>query len=305
MKALVTGSGGFCGRHLCRHLAEQRAEVFTAGTRADPSPRHHRVTDITDIEGLTSVFRQVRPDFLFHLAGVMQSSDPAEFYRVNTQFAVAILYALEKAGLAGCPVLMAGTSAEYGVITEGDCPLREDMTPHPFNHYGISKLAQTFEALAAGRKGRPVVVARSFNIIGPGMPVFLVPRTFAVQIARIIKGQTGPVIEVGNLENSRDFITVQDAVKAYWCLIQNPDAYGQIVNVCSGRGTVVEDMLQKLIGLSGMDIQVRVDASRFKSLDFPVHYGDVGKLRTFLGYVPGANYNAALREILEEARRTA
>lgn len=305
MRALVTGSGGFCGRHLCRYLAEQGVEVFTAGTRADPSPHHQRVTDITDIERLMSVFERVRPDFLFHLAGLMQSPDPAEFYRVNTQFAVAILYALERAGLVGCPVLLAGTSAEYGIITEEDCPLREDMAPHPYNHYGISKLAQTFEALAAGSRGRPVVIARPFNIFGPGMPKHLVPRTFAVQIAKIIKGQTMPVIEVGNLKSSRDFITVEDAVKAYWGLIQNPDTYGQIVNVCSGEGTVVEDMLKKLIELSGMGIQLRADASRFKSLDFPVHYGHVGKLRAFLGYVPDANYDVALRGILEEARRTA
>lgn len=299
MKALVTGAGGFCGRHLSPYLETHGVEVHALSSRAGTSIRHHWVPDTTDVAALTEVVGSVRPDFVFHLAGVSHSADPSLFYRINVEYGVAVLFALERAGLPDRPVLLAGSSAEYGMVSERQLPIREDLPPFPYNHYGISKLAQTLEGLSASRKNRPIVIVRPFNIVGAGMPEHLVVQSFSRQITDIMKGQIPPVIEVGNLGSVRDFIDVKDVVRIYWKLIQTPSSYGEVVNVCSGKGISIHDMLRKLIERSGMTIEVRAVPSRFKAIDVPLHYGSREKLERILGNMPVTGLDEMLRSVLE------
>lgn len=299
MRALVTGAGGFCGRHLSAFLAQEGVEVHSLITRASDNGRAHFVADITDSQELAGILEAIEPDYVFHLAGVVQADAPFLYYRVNTQYAVALLDALRLARLRECPVLLAGTSAEYGKIEKQELPISENCCPKPYNHYGISKLAQTLEGIAHGRGGWPIVMARAFNIIGPGMPAHLSIQSFASQLRSIRQKEMRPAINVGNLNTSRDFIDVGDAVKLYWRLIKSPDAYGEVVNVCSGRGTVIRELLDILIDLSGCKVDVRSDPQRFKQIDVEEHYGDRRKLERMVGHVKLTNIEATLANVLE------
>lgn len=299
MKALVTGAGGLCGKHLTNYLKELGVEVHTLSQRDYMTPLHHQIPDITDINAVTSVLKSIRPDYVFHLAGITYSDSPVLFYRLNSQFAVALLYALKEAALDNCPILLVGTSAEYGNISHNQLPIHEDIPPRPYNHYGISKLAQTFEGIAAHKKGLPVVIVRPFNVIGIGMHENLVVQSLATQIIKIMKGQLEPVIKVGNLESTRDFIDVKDVIKIYWDIINLPSAYGEIINICSGKGTSIRAILSKLIKLSGVSVAIESDFSRFKAVDISEHYGCTKKLKRITGYVPDTNLDITLGLILE------
>jgi GDP-4-dehydro-6-deoxy-D-mannose reductase len=127
----------------------------------------------------------------------------------------------------------------------------------------------------------------------------LVVQSFAAQIVKIMKGQAGPVIDVGNLESTRDFIDVEDVVRIYWQLVNSPSAYGEIINVCTGSGTSISDILSKLIALSGVNAKVEIDHSRFKPLDIPEHFGSTEKLKRIIGYVPNIDLDISLARILE------
>ncbi len=303
MNALITGAGGFCGRHLTIYLEDLGVQVYTLSNRGNTTTHHYQINEITDIASIASVLKIIKPDYVFHLAGISISDDPILFYKVNTQYAVALLRALEVAGLGDCPVLLVGTSAEYGMVSQEQLPIREELSPHPDNHYGISKLAQTFAGLAASRNGRPIVIVRPFNIIGPGMPGYLVVQSFTRQIMNILNDRTPPIIKVGNLKSMRDFIDIRDVVKIYWQLIKTPSAYGEIINVCSGKGIAIGDILSRLIEICGCSIEVETDPSRFKLNDIPVHYGSIEKLQKILGFVPVLNIDATSKFIMEESKR--
>ncbi|MBD2327817.1 NAD-dependent epimerase/dehydratase family protein [Alkalinema sp. FACHB-956] len=304
-KVLMTGAGGFCGKHLATYLKSQGVTVYTMGMHPpEPSDetvqQHFTIADITHSQELASIFDRVQPDYCFHLAGVASAADPVTFYRVNVSYAAALLHALDLSGLAAnCPTLLVGTSAEYGVITPEQVPIHENTPVSPYHHYGISKLAQTHLGMAAARMGRPLVMVRPFNIIGPGMPRHLSVQSFATQVVKIGLGQQPPVIEVGNLGSSRDFIDVESTVRIYWQLLQNPQAYGEVINICSGQGVVMADLLQRLIQLSGVAVEVKVDPDRFKTLDIPVHYGCTQKLERFIHGVPHLDLDGTLQRVLD------
>jgi len=285
-RILMTGASGFCGRHLVRYLTAQCAEVHAYSFRT------------ANEQTLAAVIRTVQPDYVFHLAGVAVADDPVTFYLVNTAYAAALLRALEETGRGDCPVLLVGTAAEYGMVSDAELPICEEHPPTPYNDYGVSKVAQTLLGLAAAGRGRPIVVARPFNIIGTGMPSHLVLQSFASQIAQIKRGEAPPVIHVGNLDSMRDFIDIEEVGPIYWKLIQTPAAYGQVVNVCSGRPTKIRAILDALIALSGLSIDVQVEPRRLKPVDVPVHYGSPAKLRRLTGVTPSIPIELSLKSIL-------
>lgn len=302
MKALVTGAGGFCGKHLTALLEGSGVEVH-AFTRAPvEGPRTHAVNPL-DLDGMARVLERVRPDQVYHLAGTTVAKDTAEYYRINTLYGANLLRALEMAGLAQCPALLVGTSAEYGAVTREQLPITEETEPRPYNHYGVSKLAQTLMGkLVAAQDHRPVVIVRPFNILGPGMPAHFSVKAFARQVAGIVRGTQGPVVKVGNLATTRDFIDVRDAAAIYRDLLGSARAWGEIVNVCSGRETSLQGVLSGLIALSGVTATAAADAGRLKAVDVPAHYGSTEKLTRLLGSEPRLRaLTDTLRDVLDEA----
>jgi GDP-4-dehydro-6-deoxy-D-mannose reductase len=301
VRALLTGAGGFCGRHMTSYLVSRGIEVRTIGR--GPSTATHRSVHIEDRAGLVDALTEFKPDYLLHLAGIAHSVHIADYYAINILYAARLLQAMEDANCGGVPTLLVGTAAEYGVVSEHTLPISEAGPAMPRTHYGISKLAQTLLGQALARSGRPIVVARPFNIIGPGMSEHFSIQTFASQLAGSMSRASPVVVEVGNLETVRDFIDVQTAMTVYWRLVQAPDAYGEIVNVCSGRPVRMSDVLQKLISLSGCSVEVRRAAHRLKSFDASVVYGCTAKLHRIVGEVKWRALEDVLAELLYASER--
>jgi|RhiMetdeSRZDD1v2_1073273.scaffolds.fasta_scaffold47244_3 nucleoside-diphosphate-sugar epimerase len=297
MKALITGSSGFCGRHLTRYLVEQGVDVFTLGLRSG-GKSHYQILSVDDVPGTLKALQDLKPGFVFHLAGTLGAENPASIYQVNAVYALALLRALDLAGLSNTAVLLAGSAAEYGFIPEEYLPVNEDFPCKPYSYYGISKLAQTLTGLLEARRSRPIVTVRAFNIVGPGMPDHLVVGALAKQVDQIVKGKREAVVEIGNRLTSRDFIDIEDVLPIYWKLIRTPAAHGEIVNVCTGEPTPVQTVLERMIALSGKEIQIVSRSERLRVLDPLVSYGSTERLERLIGYAPKLELEKSLRMIL-------
>lgn len=290
-RALLTGAHGFSGRHLAAYLQTQAIETV---------PLSARGAQLMDVVWLREQLLAAAPDYIFHLAGTAGAASTEEQFQVNTLYGAALLEAAVEAGLKNCPFLLVGTAAEYGRVRAEDLPLKEEAPCSPYSVYGISKLAQTQLGLMAASRGQAVVVARPFNIVGPGMPPHLALGAFQQQLGEIKERKRPPILKTGNLDATRDFIHVHDVVRLYWALVREPEARGQIFNLCTGVGTSLRVALEALVAATGLEVQIDRDQSRrLKEVDVPFHFGSNARLHRLLGDFTYMSVTKAIEDIVE------
>jgi GDP-4-dehydro-6-deoxy-D-mannose reductase len=315
MKVLITGVGGFVGSHLVDFLRREQPSAEIVGlTRphggAGSAPAvglRLLEADLNDPAALEPVLDAIAPDRVIHLAG--QSSvhvswlDPGGTLRTNVLGFVHLVDALRRRGLAPA-LLVVGSAEEYGAVAPGDLPLREDAPLLPASPYATSKAAQGLLAAEYARgTGLPVVRTRTFHHTGPGRGEAFAESSFARQIAEIEAGLREPVLFVGNLEAVRDYTDVRDVIRAYWALLDRaPEIRGGVVNVCSGRGYKIRELLEALLARAQVRLEVRVDKERLRPSDVPAQVGDPKRLKALTGWEPRIHLEQSLHELLDDWR---
>jgi nucleoside-diphosphate-sugar epimerase len=297
MKVLVTGASGFLGFHLLCLLQQNGVEIHTIDLKPSHIGLQHNVS-LADANGLKKILTALEPDYIVHLAGVAVASDIRTYYAINTGFATNLIWALKEWGNLNCPVVLTGTSAEYGLIANEQLPITENTSAKPYDHYGISKLAQTLMGIRESRDGLPLIMIRPFNIIGPGMPEHLALQSFVQQVIKIMQKKSESIIETGDLSPTRDFVDVRDVADLIWQLLRNPSAYGEVINICTGIGTSIGDLLYKLMDAANINSEVRTVLHKIKHVDVPVHFGSNEKLLKLTGFIPRRNLNTTLMDVL-------
>ena len=296
MRALITGSSGFVGRHLEHHLVESGDEVV--GTdRASGGP------DLLDAVGFASLLADVRPDAVYHLAGdadVGGSWDhPRETFRANAEGTLNILKAARACNVGR--VLHIGSADVYGRVRPHELPLSESSPLRPVSPYAASKIAAEYLALqACGGYGQEVVIVRAFNHIGPGQSDRFVAPAVALRIARAELDGTH-TISAGNLTPRRDLTDVRDVVRAYRLLVLSGEP-GVAYNVCSGSALSVAEICEALIAASTADLTLEADPELQRPVDLPVLIGDNSRLRAATGWAPTIPFAVSLGDLLAECR---
>jgi GDP-4-dehydro-6-deoxy-D-mannose reductase len=309
VRALVTGAGGFAGKHLVSYLSSHADWELYGNAHSTDEPYNGRIrwvhSDLTKKDQAASVVEQVRPDYVFHLAAqsnVQQAfKDPEATLMNNVVSQLNLLDALRNT----CPearILIVGSSEQYGLVHPEDVPIDEDTPFRPNNPYAVSKIAQDALALqyflAYGQKN---VRVRPFNHIGPGQSEHFVAAAFAKQVARIEAGLQEPVIYVGNLAAERDFTDVRDMVRAYYLAITRGEA-GDVYNIGSGQAHSIQGLLDTLVSMSNVRVEVKHDPARMRPADIPILVGDTTRFRAKTGWQPEIPLEQTLQDVLDDWR---
>jgi GDP-4-dehydro-6-deoxy-D-mannose reductase len=296
-RILLTGAGGFVGRHLRAALAAAYPDaVLVAGA-----------ADLRDAEAVAATVASARPEVCIHLAAVATVAaardDEARCWDINLHGSLRLAHAiLRHAPL--CRLLFVSSADAYGGAGPSGAPLDEDMPLAPRNVYAATKAAADLAVGAMVAQGLRVVRLRPFNHTGPGQSAELAVPAFARQIARIEARLQPPLLEVGNLDTWRDFLDVRDVCAAYVACIDRFDSLppGAILNIGSGQAQRIGDVLGDLLALAGVAVEVRSEASRTRAHDVVRTVANPARAHAWLGWQPSVPWSRTLSDVLADWR---
>lgn len=314
LRALITGAAGFAGTHLAEFLLGDGALEVWGTYHRSPVPALPSLAglqsvpcDTSDPERVRALLADVRPNWIFHLAGQSDVGGSWESawatFELNVRGQLNILQTMVELDL-DARVLVIGSNNEYGLVKPDDLPLDERTPLRPDTPYGVSKVAQDLLGLQFYLSHRlRTVRVRCFNYIGPRQGDHFVTAAFARQIAEIEAGLSEPVLRVGNLSSQRDFTDVRDVVRALRLALERC-ADGEVYNIGSGRSVMIERLLDILLSYARCPIQVEPDPARLRPSDVPRSVADIRKFTHATGWQPRISIEQSLRDILEYWRQT-
>ena len=297
MKALITGSAGLYGRHLCIELESNGYEVICCDLKAADKTIS---MDILDPDMVRDILSQQRPDVLINMAGQanvgLSWKSPQLTMELNTIGAINILEAVRCIN-PGMRVIVVGSSDEYGNLKERGSNVTEDLPICPMTPYAISKLSQElFARLYQKNYGMNICLVRQFNLGGAGQEKGFIIADFASGIAEVEAGKKAHIL-VGNLESARDFTHVKDACRAIR-LIAEKGFSGEVYNICSGVTYTAQQILDKMIKMAKVEIKVQQDLTKMRPSDTPVVCGNHDKLTEHTGWFPEIGIDEIIRDAL-------
>lgn len=323
---LVTGAQGLLGRHLVALALDrwpgarivglgrspQRDDAFTHSLSwldepvSAPLPAelrraalHDRYSylaqDLRDREALVQVVARVAPDVVVHAAAALRDEPWERLIAANLDAPAALVSALRTLPTRPRMVLVSSGSV-YGA-GDGDPPFSETACGRPMDLYGVTKrAAEDAVRVLADKGGLTVRVARVFNILGPALQERHLPAALACQVAAMVCGRRPPVLRVGPLTATRDFIDVRDAAGA--CLLL-ADADPGVYNVGSGIETPVRAVLDLVLDRTGLADRVTVhETPATRAADLPRSCADVRRLRR-LGPRPAHDLATTLAQMVD------
>jgi len=317
LNILITGISGFVGGHLVEHIQRLNGDYAIYGTTFGDLPGYFSefdpaiierssACDLTDREKTLEVFRNIKPDLVFHLAALSSVADAWQAAEtVLTNNIVSQLNILEATRLTNpkARVVVISSSEVYGKVRPDEIPITESNALRPCNPYSVSKVSQEFLAYHyAETYGLDIIVIRPFNHIGPRQHGNFVVPSFARQIAAIEADAQPPIISVGNLSAQRDFTDVRDVARAYW-LLATLDTPGEIYNVASGNAIEIEKLLAILLEYARVTIEARQNPDLMRPSDTPIIAGSFNKLEKATGWRPERNVEETLLETLNYWRK--
>ncbi|QHW33422.1 NAD(P)-dependent oxidoreductase [Paenibacillus rhizovicinus] len=333
-RLLVTGAGGFCGEHACRHFASLGWQVIAAVRRLPAAAAAEwawlggvdavLACDLSSRSETEALAERAAPDYVLHLAGAnavgASWSDPASVLQSNVMGTVHLLEGIRRLGKP-CRVLVAGSMLRFPLAGSGEAgkspaaggaeasaagtagagAARPADGPRPQHPYSLSKTMQVLVAQSwSSLFGMEVIVAEPSNLIGPGRSgglCGLLARYAAVSERAAAAGDAAPApFRFSSRSEQRDLLDVRDAIAAYEMLFQAGES-GRVYPVASG-------IMRTLGEIAGAFGEVALQPLRWEFGDSDAASpapADIGAIAA-LGWSPSYSLKRSLDDALAAAR---
>jgi UDP-glucose 4-epimerase len=309
----VTGGAGFIGNHLTAALLQRGHQVtvldnLSTGLRENvPAEARFVLADVADYDAIAPAF-DPPPDVVMHVAGqasnIKSFHDPGSDVRVNLTGTINVV---RRASDVGVPrLLYASSMMVYGRAER--IPTPEDEPCLPTSYYGISKYAA--ERFVHATALRPdlraplhVTSFRMFNVYGEGQSVTNPYQgVLAIFVGNVVRGE--PITIHSDGRQSRDFVYVDDVVRAWVAAMNDSSTYGQVFNLGEGVPRSVNELADGVIMASGGDpSSYPIARQPERPGDLRVVSADISRAREVLGWKPQVPFDEGLRRVLAWARR--
>lgn len=311
MHILVCGGAGYIGSHTVVELLAKGFDITIVdnlcNARREVLGRIEKIAgrsfcfveaDVRDMPAMELVMASARFDAVIHFAALKavgeSVSDPLSYFDNNVSGTISLLRTMRRAGV-GC-LVFSSSATVYGMPES--CPVREDAPLSVTNPYGRTKLIMEdiIGDVSAADAGFKAVVLRYFNPAGAHPSGLLgedpngTPSNLMPYISRVATGCYEYVNVFGDDyltpdgTGVRDFIHIVDLAKAHVAAIEflHDRNESLTVNLGTGRGYSVMEMIRTFERAAGRDIPYRVVARR--PGDVAECYADPSLAREKLGW---------------------
>jgi len=293
--ALLIGGTGFAGFHMQQLLSSEYKVVATG-----------QAADITKPDTMYDLIQGSAPDFVVNFASVTtvkeSIDDPYQTYKVGFIGTLNVLQALKQNNFKG-RMLNISSSEVYGFPSQDELPVQETARLKPMSPYSVSKAATEALCYQWSQTERfEIVTARPFTHIGPGQSSKFAISNFTKQIVEILLHKREPVVQVGDLQTTRDLTDVRDVVVAYKMLMEKGHN-GEVYNICSGKEVSMQSVLNQLIDLAGLSIVIKQDERLLRKSEQRRTCGCLVKIKKQTGWSPVVPLRDTLQDTLSYWKR--
>jgi nucleoside-diphosphate-sugar epimerase len=281
-KVLVIGANSFIGAHLVPEIVMEGGIVYSTDrkTLSTNSAGKHYQLDITDLEAVKDLIKDIQPDYIFNFSGFVQGGRTLEnlwpTFKVNLEGTINLLTALQQ---YPCKRLILLGSMEE---------LQEE---HPVSPYAASKIAaSSYARMFYTLFSTPVVIAQLFMVYGPNQKDErkLVPYTIQSILNKEIPHFSSGVRQT-------DWVYVGDIVSGLIQIATYPGIEGASIQFGTGRLSSVKEVITNIFEL------MKVEASPvFGNIEDRKHettlVADVAATKTLIGW----EANTSLKEGLKK-----
>lgn len=277
----MTGGAGYIGAHVVRHLQRSGREVaviddLSTGVRAKVSadvPFIH--ASLGDRAAVRAAIHDHGVTGVLHLAAKKAVGESVErplwYWQENIGCLQVLLEEMVAAGIQ--QFVYSSSAAVYGQ-PESSALITENSDCRPINPYGATKLAGEWMTTAtAERHGWSAMSLRYFNVAGAGADDLCDPGVFNLVpiVFRALDNNEAPKIFGDDYPTPdgtcvRDYVHVDDLadahVQACAHVEANPGLGNTIVNIGTGRGSSVREVLSVISDATGLDASGDVIARR-------------------------------------------
>lgn len=312
MRILITGITGFVSSHFLDYLnvVEPGSEVMGIARNMDAFDKSRyqnlkitiKLIDLLNKDAVGIIISDFEPEYILHLASVssvaLSWQTPLESFVNNTNIFLNVVEQV-RAYKIKCRILSIGSSEEYGEVTEDQLPLTEAHQLKPVSPYAVARVAQEMlSAIYAEGFNLDIIITRSFNHIGPGQLDKFVISSFAKQLVAIANDdKKEKKIITGDLSITRDFLDVRDVAKAYYILLKQGKR-NSVYNICSGRGTVLKDIITIMTKQLNIAIETVVNPQLIRPNENRKITGSYEKMKTDFGWQPQISLEQSLADII-------
>lgn len=301
---LITGGAGFIGSHLAKRLAQDNEvriiDSLTTGERSNvPSGVGFVEGDVRNEALLTRVVEDA--NVIFHeaaLVSVQRSiQTPLESHDINIE---PLLTILEAARGTEKRVVFASSAAIYG--DPSYVPLDEAHPKRPASPYGLEKLtADHYCRLYHELFDVETVSLRYFNAYGPGQQSGDYSGVVSIFRERALNDE--PILIHGDGTQTRDFVYVDDIVRANVHAATTEKAVGTAFNIGTGTEVSIRELAEEIRDIAGSESEIRHVKRRDGDISESV--ADISLAKDVLGYDPEYDIRKGLNRYLEELTATA
>lgn len=288
---LVTGAGGFIGRHLCRRLIDEGAKIHGV-SRNEQKVGPPKLTwwqgDLSNLEFARQMIASVKPAYIFHLASHVVGHRELEAvqptFHANLHSAVNLLTAASEVGCQR--IILAGSQEEPEV---GQSSYAVPASPYAAAKWAASAYARMCHALYK----TPVTIARIFMVYGPGQKDTkkLVPYT----ILSLLRG-SAPRLTSG--ERPVDWIYVRDVAEGLMAIAHSGGLEGRTVDLGSGSLVSVRQVVENISDIINNAVRPEFGSLAQRPME-QVRKANSQETRDLLGWQPRTSLRAGLEATVQ------